>query len=69
VPIDDRLILKTEEGQRGEDRMAEELDSDSMRGCAGREDELGSGVIWSCICNPSQAAKIVHTDPSLAEVT
>jgi hypothetical protein len=37
LPIDDQLILKTEEGESGEDRMAEELDSASMRGCAGRE--------------------------------
>jgi hypothetical protein len=29
--------LKTEESESDEDRMAEELDSDSMRGCAGRE--------------------------------
>jgi hypothetical protein len=37
VPIDDPLSLKTEESESDEDRMAEELDSDSMRGCAGRE--------------------------------
>jgi hypothetical protein len=43
VPIDDPLSLKTEESESDEDRMAEELDSDSMRGCAGRE---GAGK-WS----------------------
>jgi len=37
VPIDDPLSLKTEESESDEDRMAEKLDSDSMRGCAGRE--------------------------------
>ena len=52
--------------------MAEELDSDSMRGCAGTETETEKAGRWSDLAmhlQPLSSCEDRASDPSLAEVT